>query len=84
MEIWEQLEHVHSKEDLAKFVLSILGDLNEDRSDWENLELEDYLEAIEALVRSRKGDYSPGGERVTSPLSWNEIAAILFYAARYE
>jgi hypothetical protein len=84
MEIWEQLELVNSKESLADFVSAIHFDLRDDRSDWANTRLDLYLEAIEAIIRSRNGEYSPNGKAVASLLSWKEIAKTLFYAARYE
>jgi hypothetical protein len=84
MKIWEQLELVNSKESLADFVSALSADLRTNREEWGNTKLEHYLEATEALIRSRNGEYSPEGKVATSPLSWREIAETLFYAHTYD
>jgi len=84
MQIWEQLELVKSKESLAQFVSAIRIDLRDDIRDWVNPRLDLYLKAIEALIRSRNGEFPPDGSVIAEVLSWREIAEALFYAARYE
>ena len=84
MTIWEQVELVNSKQSLADFVLALRDDLIANGTEWENATLDQYLEAVEALIRSRNGDYSPGGKVPASVLSWREIAETLFYAHTYE
>jgi hypothetical protein len=84
MQIWQQLEHVNSKESLADSVSSILLDLRDDRSGWANTRLDRYLEAIEAIIRSENGEYSPNGKSVASLPWWKDIAKTPFYAAGYE
>jgi len=84
MKIWEQLEQVNSKQGLVDFVSALSADLRVNKDEWSNAQLEHYLEAIEALIRSRNGEYSPDGKVDTNALSWREIAETLFYAHTYD
>ncbi len=48
MDIYELANDVDSKEKLVEFLFYLQKDFKENREDWENITLEDYLESMEA------------------------------------
>jgi len=50
MEIFETTSKINSKEDLIRFIRLLRRDLQINKDEWENITLEDYLEAIEAWL----------------------------------
>ncbi|MFF5994320.1 hypothetical protein AAGS61_06135 [Lysinibacillus sp. KU-BSD001] len=48
MELDERVENINSREDLITFISHLRKDLQTNGAKWENITLEDYLEAMEA------------------------------------
>ncbi|MEH7749106.1 hypothetical protein V7659_29445 [Neobacillus drentensis] len=84
MELYEKVEKVKSREDLIKFIKHLRRDLQTNRVEWENITLEDYLEAMEAWVKDMEGYYSNTNQPVPIQPSWKTIADILFASSKYE
>ncbi|MCG5213083.1 DUF7660 family protein [Streptosporangium sp. KLBMP 9127] len=76
----EVLLGVHSKEDLSDFILELRESMTGEPDSWENLTLDNYLEAMSAWLH----DSDLPSEIVTSGPSWQFIAEILIAAAIYE
>lgn len=49
------MEDVKSRKDLIKFINQLRMDLQINKGKWENVTLEDYLEAMEAWVNGMDG-----------------------------
>lgn len=81
MDLAELVEQVKTKEDFIHFLQALQNDLITNHAEWENLNLEQYLEAMEAFLTSstenslHKVDFTP---------SWSLFARIMLTASIYE
>ena len=84
-EILEELvETIQSREDFVRFTLSLIKDLKSNPEQWENINLEDYLEAIAAWATDMDSSYINRGESVPKITDWKVFAEILWAASAYE
>jgi hypothetical protein len=65
---------VSSRADLIAFIESLRVDLRDPTSQWLNVTLDDYLEALEAWVDSMDGFFVSSGEPVPQEASWSLVA----------
>jgi len=84
MELYEKVEDVNSREDLIKFINQLRMDLQINKGKWENVTLEDYLEAMEAWVNDMDGYYLNINQPLPTQPSWKTIADILYASSMYE
>jgi hypothetical protein len=84
MELSEKVDKVKSREDLIKFIKHLRTDLQTNSAEWENITLEDYLEAMEDWVKDMDGYYLNTNQPVPEQPSWKTIADILFASSMYE
>ncbi len=81
MDLAELVDHVKTKEDFVAFLSALQNDLARNNAEWENPNLEQYLEAMEAYLRSstenslHKVDFTP---------TWSLFASIMLTASIYE
>ena len=84
MELYEKIELVKTKEDLADFVALLKADLESSSDDWENPTLERYLEAMGAWIYSMDNAYKNMGKEFPDQPTWKMLADILYAAKLYE
>jgi hypothetical protein len=84
VELYQQIEKVRSKEDLADFVLSLKLDLDANPSSWENPTLGRFLEAMEDWIRSMDNYYKNTGQPQVKEPTWRTLADILLASKMYE
>ncbi|PGA90936.1 DUF7660 family protein [Bacillus toyonensis] len=84
MDVAEYLEHVNSKEDLLRFLEYLQKDFKENKDEWENIEVETYLEALQGWLGDCEGVYINRGEKLPENIPWKFIAQMLLVAAYYE
>jgi hypothetical protein len=84
MELSEILNSISKKEDLIEFLAKLRKDYNQSPEDWENDNLERFLEAMEAWLTDMDGYFQNIGEPSPSTPSWKLIAQILLAARSYE
>ncbi len=82
MEIDIEVNRVSSREEFVGFVRSLLTDLFNNKHEWENDNLADYLEALSAWVEDMDGYYSNQNMSFPENINWN-IMARIFHAAKY-
>ena len=80
MEIWDHMDAVRAREDLIKFLSLLRKDFANREDKTENLTLDDYLEAVAALIHDSEEE-NPASK--VGP-TWHELAAFLFYARTHE
>jgi hypothetical protein len=73
---------VTSREEFVSFVKLMRNDLAADPDDWENITLDDFLEALSAWVNDSERYFS--SETPQPHLSWRNVAQILLAASAYE
>ena len=78
-------ETVASREGLAQFVEYLMRDLHANPETWENVRLEDFLEALAAYIRDVPGYYQNFQMDVDPDVpSWRLFADVLAGATIYE
>jgi hypothetical protein len=84
MELREQVDKIHTRDDLALFIHHLVQDLRTCPERWENTSLEAYLAAIAAWVQDMDGYYSNRGETPPQHPTWKHVGEILLAARIYE
>ncbi len=84
MNLNEQVNTIHSREDFVSFARGLLHNLRENPASWENRDLESYLDAIAAWVEDMDGYYENRGEPVPWQPNWRVLGQILLAAKFYE
>lgn len=85
MQLIMEYEDVASREDLVEFIRTVIvPSLVEDRDDWENRTVHDYLLALARWITDSPGAYANHGLQFPDPPDWSFIAAALNTATDYE
>ena len=84
MELHEKVERIVTNKDLSEFVHELRVDLKTNPKEWENCDLDSFLEAIEAWVFDVEGYYKGRGEKVPEQPTWNFLGRILYAPKYYE
>lgn len=81
---FESLENISEREDFCSFVEALRHDLLNNRDQWENIALSDFLEAMQAWVEDMDGYYTSKGTEIPVQPSWRIFSEILMAARIYE
>lgn len=84
MDLHEKIERIDTNKDLADFIEALRSDLLANPNDWENANLERFLEAMAAWVRVMENAYKNTGRQFPNQPSWKMVADILYAAKMYE
>ncbi|GKQ33437.1 hypothetical protein PSTH1771_06385 [Pseudomonas syringae pv. theae] len=82
--ISERVRDIQTKEDLADFVGEFRGGLISSPNDWENPDLERFLAAMEAWIRTIDMYAKNSGDSDVASPSWSTFAKILCASKIYE
>ena len=75
---------VRTREDFVEFIMVLKKGLIENPGEWENISLENYLEAMAAWAGDIEGYYQYRNEPMPDSISWDIFAKILAAAKVYE
>ncbi len=78
------IENIKTRFDLANFVKNLARESSIKTEEWENNDLESYLEALSAWIEDMDGYYLNRGEKFPEQPSWLNIAQMLQAATIYE
>ncbi|PCJ19619.1 MAG: hypothetical protein COB02_07690 [Candidatus Cloacimonadota bacterium] len=84
MELYNSLENINNRDDFVKFVDALRKDLEQNTNEWENLSLNDYLEAISAWTSCMESAYKNNDEVFPKNPDWKMFGRILYIAKLYE
>lgn len=84
MNLESQVNTINSRESLTVFVHSLARSLKESPSDWENANLEGFLDALAAWVEDMDGYFENRGESTPQTPDWKLIGQMLLAARVYE
>lgn len=85
MDIYDFVENIKTKGDFESFMSMLIKDLRENRGDWENNELEPFLDGIKRFTEVLDNYYSNARiEADTSIPTWKMFAEVLLAAKVYE
>ncbi len=79
MELFDTIKNVHDKEGFLIFLDGLINDFTENKYNWENQDINSFLEAIHGWV----SDYHGDDINFSNP-TWKEFAAILYMGKIYE
>jgi hypothetical protein len=80
----DQVEAIRTRSEFVVFVHELLHHLQATPGEWENLSLENYLEALASWVEDCDGYYANRGEPVVQDPSWKFLGEALLAASVYE
>ncbi|MEO0510063.1 MAG: hypothetical protein AAF065_09420 [Verrucomicrobiota bacterium] len=84
MELHEKIESIDSKDQLVDFLSALKSDFSQNKEDWENPNLERYLDAMEAWTGSWENLYKNTGREFPEQPTWSMVAEMLYAAKIYE
>ena len=80
----DDVDSVSDRHDLATYINLLRLDMRRNPEEYENLTLDDYLEALAAFITDMDGYCKNRGEKMPEHPSWSMIASCLAAASIYE
>lgn len=80
----EDVSEIRSRLDFADYVDQLRAELTDKSIEWQNEDLESFLEAMSAWVRDMDGVYRNRVEEVPQDVPWDVFAQILLSASACE
>ncbi|HEY4059733.1 MAG TPA: hypothetical protein VGM39_24130 [Kofleriaceae bacterium] len=84
MELAEQAAAVDSQQALVAFISALVADQKRDDTDFMNVDLGSFLEAMGAWIDDADGYYKNRGEKLDEQSPWGLMADALMAARTYE
>ncbi|WP_214824118.1 DUF7660 family protein [Exiguobacterium algae] len=84
MELYKELEKVSDKEQFTKFISSLANDLKLKPDEWENSDIESFLQGVKSWVEDMEGYYENNNLPIPNDINWNFIATIFYVGKLYE
>jgi hypothetical protein len=78
------LPPITTRQEFLAFLVLLQQDLREHSSEWENITLPQYLEAMQAWTADMNGYYTNTGQPIRENVPWYVFADILRVARVYE
>ena len=78
------ISEITNKEDFVRFVESLVFNLNNNSSEWNNKTLSEYLEAVASWTEDMEGYYINNNIPIPENVNWKVFAKILIAAKMYE
>ena len=78
----EEINRISSKEDFIKYIRSLVADYTNNKDEWENITIPDYLEQIASWIE----DYSvtPQNDIEWEKIDYRILAQLLYMGKIYE
>ena len=78
----EKINRISSKEDFIKYIRSLVADYTNNKDEWENITIPDYLEQIASCIE----DYSvtPQNDIEWEKIDYRILAQLLYMGKIYE
>ncbi|NJM05942.1 hypothetical protein HC891_06680 [Candidatus Gracilibacteria bacterium] len=80
----EDTDAIQNHKDLTRFVLQLREEFLQDPQNWENRDLDSFLEALAAWIGSMENAYRNNNLPFPEPPSWRTFADMLLAARIYE
>ncbi|MBY0086419.1 hypothetical protein [Brevibacillus brevis] len=79
MDILERASTVESREDMVQFISHLIKDYQQNKKEWANMSLEEFLSGMESWIEDCDNMLSD-----LEGVDWNLFATILIAGSRYE
>ena len=80
----EIINSVNSKDDFLKFMEQLKHDKQNNCGEWENTDIESYIEGIASWVEDMEGYYNNMNYEMPQNIDWKFIATLLYIGKIYE
>lgn len=84
MDLQSKVKAVETRDDFIEFIGALRLDLTTCPDDWQNPNLDGFLEALAAWVQDMDGYYQNNGLLVPLLPSWKSVAEMMLAAKHYE
>lgn len=84
MDVYDRLNSLENRENLCAFIDALRNEIKMNGQKWENVTLDDFLEAMSAWLKDIDGYYLHRGEELPANVPWRFFAQILLASAAYE
>ena len=84
MNLEHQVNTISTRKDFVAFVRSLSDSLRGSPNDWENTDLERFLDALAAWVQDMDGYFKNRGESPPQAPDWKLVGQMLLAASIYE
>jgi hypothetical protein len=84
MSFFDDLEKINNKDSLAHFISELRNDLKNNPDEWENPNLDMFLEAMQGWVQDSDGCFKNFDLLPPPPSAWKFVAMVLHAAKVYE
>ena len=84
MDFSNLINGISSKEDLVDFLYNLSDDKRVNETQWENKDVESYIEGIAAWIEDMEGYYKNTGKEMPQNVDWSFIATLLYVGKIYE
>jgi hypothetical protein len=82
--LYKNIKNIKTKEDFINFINLLIKDFEEKPDEWENVTVENYLEAMSSWVEDMEGYYINNNLPMPEKIDWNFFANVLYAAKLYE
>jgi len=78
-------DNIRSRQDFIHFLNDLLADYQANKAEWENSDLESFIDALARYAEDIDGFYKNTGRKIDADnASWKTFADIFMGATRYE
>lgn len=84
MKLHEKIKNIESKEDFISFVEMLSSDFTQNKNEWNNQTVEEYLAGLVSWVEDMDGYYQNVNKPISEKINWNFFANVLYSGKIYE
>lgn len=84
MKLYEKVDTIRTKDEFIDFIKQLKKDRNDKPEEWENIDIQSYLEGISSWIDDMEGYYKNIGKSVPNNIDWSFIATLFYVGKIYE
>ena len=84
MAVHELIDNINSKQDFISFINILLNDNKDNSDEWENKDIQSYLESISSWVEDMEGYFENMKLDIPTDIDWKFIATLFYVGKIYE
>ncbi|QUL56557.1 hypothetical protein KDC22_08720 [Paenibacillus tritici] len=84
MELYKEIKKVSDKDQFSEFIGVLVNDFKSNPGDWENRDIESFLEGIKSWVEDMEGYYENNNLPIPQNIDWNFLAHLFYVGKLYE
>ena len=84
MNFSNSINEIKTKEDLVKFLGLLIEDKKKNSDEWENRDIESYIEGILSWIEDMEGYYKNLKKEEPQNIDWSFIATLFYVGKIYE